>query len=756
MQTNRLITLLFSFSTTPLLQHRPFSKRIINYMQISLVLICMQIVLLVVNNKRGVDYSSVFSGDSKQPPQMTAALSLPYLLAIAFYYLLQVLFNLLLIESIRIYCNYLLNKRTLKSRGYLYYSGVDQQLDAKLLRYIRWSRSRYLTHGLAYLVPLFACCLILLFVEDSLKFFIASLLLLEQPPVGALATGSPTGNLFAITQTPEDNYPQLGLLILCFAFTYFVLFLSILLIFIAAKGCWRLQQNGTAGKLNESAHKFGSTSSYSNTLSTSNYNQLTLNSLKPPGGGGTSGPQIPQINTLSAINSTIDNSLCSGQLDPGYLLTSYTKRSTMKLLIIVLIGQTFCWSIWLALCQLNSRYNAHLHYHQFNEPADQHFSLSGLLQVLVVLFSCLNIAQSLFVLASAFHRNHKINSSTIDPTDRNLFGSKIHFGLQWLPICVRKTGASPLPLIGGNQLNNSALNSAASSIQQSQLMIQPANSAAGQQPVYFYSLDANQLNSQLNGNQSNFGAQMSTQNAQPPSPIIKMSSNFPHHTMMMNRNNANNYLSRDASTLCRQPARYNDYLLATSTNQRPLNNGKLQQNLVPFLIPQQQPPKSRPQSYASSNCAPRYGDVHPYAPPVPINDHRLSEQLIGHHQLSDDQADYEEVLPNFGYLNSSIVQPGQASQTNSILLNAASSTMLNRHPQATAMRLANGAAGCPKLNGENSTNSFNSLHQFVSNYGANGQPASSNHQQQVNVQQQFETEQDIYESVEPPCIGYTR
>ena len=719
-------------------------------MHISLVLICMQVVLLVVNNKHNIDYSSVFAGDAKQPPQMTAALSLPYLLAIAFYYLLQVLFNLLLIESIRIYCNYLLNKRTLKSRGYLYYSGADQQLDAKLLRYIRWSRSRYLTYGLAYLVPLFACCLILLFVEDSLKFFIASLLLLEQPPSAA---GSPTGNLFAITQTPEENYPQLGLLILCFSFTYFVLFFAILLIFIAAKGCWRLQQS--AGKLNET-NKFGS--SYSNTLSTSNYNQLTLNSLKPPGGGGTSGPQIPQINTLAAINSTIDNSLCSGQLDPGYLLTSYTKRSTMKLLIIVLIGETFCWSIWLALCQLNSRYNAHLHNHQFNEPAGEHSSLSGILQVLVVLFSCLNLAQSLFVLASAFHRNHKINSSTIDPTDRNLFSSKIHFGLQWLPICVRKTGASPLPLIGGNQLNSSALNSAASSIQQSQLMIQPTNSAASQQPVYFYSLDANQLNSQLNGNQTNFGGQVPTQ--QPPSPIIKMSSNFPHHTMMMNRNNANNYLSRDASTLCRQPAKYNDYLMATSTNQRPMNN-KMQHNLVPFLMQQQQAPKSRPQSYASSNCPQRYGDVHPYAPPVPINDHRLSEQLIGHHQLNDDQADYEEVLPNFGYLNSSIVQPGQANigqanvgQTNSILLNATSSTMLNRH--STAMRLTNG--GCPKLpmNGENSTNSFNSLHQFVSNYGANGQPASSNQQQQSNVPQQFETEQDIYESVEPPCIGYTR
>ena len=714
-------------------------------MNISLVLICMEIILLIASNKKSINYSNIFNS----PNQPLSVLSVPSLLAILFYYLLQVLFNLLLIESIRIYCNYLLNRRTLKSRGYIYYTGTDQQIDSNLLKYIRWSRSKCLTYGLAYLLPLLSCCLILLFVEDGLKFFISSLLLIE-PPVSSLTTPSNQVPPPIVNQImPEDNYPQLGLLILCFAFTYLVLFMAILLIFIAAKGCWRLQRNFTLGKLNDS-HKFGSSTTYSNTLSTANYNQLTLNSLKQ---NGTSGPQIPQINTLSAMNNNIDNSLCSAQLDPGYLLTNYTKRATMKLLIIVLIGQTFGWSIWLALCHLNSRLNAHLDDHQFNDADQQEqHALSAILQVLVVIFACLNIAQSIFVLASAFHKNHKINSSSIDATDRNLFGSKMQFGLKCLPICVRKTGASPLPLIGGNnQLSSSALNSAASSIQQSQLMIQPNIGSTGQQPVYFYSLDPNQLNSQSN--------QLNNQPVQPSSPIIKLN-NTNFHTMMLNRN-TNNYLTRDVNTMCRQAAKHNDYLLAntTTTNNRILNGSKSQHNLVPYLIQQQQ--QSRPQSYASSNQ--RFQDVNPYAPPVLIDDHRLNEHLINENlltnQLSNDQGDYEEVLPaNFDYLNSTIVQPGQQQQQTNILLNAANSAaIMNRHSQAAAVRLSTNLNGnknstSSRTNSTNSDNpnSFNNLQQYIPNYNTNGH-STLLHQNG----QQFESEQDIYESVESPCI-YTR
>ena len=727
-------------------------------MNISLILICIEIVILIANNKKNLNYLNIFSSDLKQinhhHHQMTI-FSQPGLLAISFYYLLQVLFNLLLIESIRIYCDYLLNKRTLKTRGFIYYTGTEQQIDSNLLKYIKWLRNRYLTYGLVYLVPLFTCGLILLFIDDSLKFFISNLLLVELPASNLTSNLSTTNNFFSQIQTPEDNYPQLGLLILCFAFTYFVLFLSILLIFIAAKGCWHLQQNFTLGKLNET-NKFGSTSTYSNTLST-NYNQL--NTLKH--GNSTSGPQIPQINTLSAINNIGDNSLCSAQLEPSYLLNNYTKRSTMKLLIIVLIGQTFCWSIWLALCNLNSRLNAHLDYPLFNEldPQQQdHSSLSSLLQVLIAIFSCLNVAQSFFVLASAFHKNHKVNSSSIDPTDRNLFGSKIQFGLQWLPICVqRKTGASPLPLIAGNQLS-----SAASSIRQSQLMIQP-NGTSSQQPVYFYSLDPNQLNNanqisnhQLNNTSNLNHHQLNSQNViqSPPSPIIKLN-NINFHTMVNRANN--NYLAREVNTMCRPTVKHNDYLIATSTNNRILNNNnntsssKSQNNMLPFLIQQQQ--QQRPQSYASSG---QRFDVNLYAPPVLLSD-RLNGQLINenlkNNQLNDEQGDYEEVLPNFGYLNSSILQPGQANNNNSlnnILLNATNSTMLNRHSQAT-LRLLNNSnkTNSTTVSSDNSSNSFNNL-QFMSNY-SNGQ---SNMQQQNG---QFESEQDIYESVESPCAGiYTR
>lgn len=730
-------------------------------MNISLVLVCMEVIILIETNQQNINYTNIFN--KNQPiddhNEQLTILSVPSLLSIIFYYLIQLLFNLLLIESIRIYSNYLLNRRTLKTRGYLFYTGngdQHQQIKSNLLNYIRWSRSKYLTYGIAYILPLISCGLILLFVDDSLKFFISSLLLIE-PPISNNNLSSSTINQLPPPPpsiinnhfTPEDNYSQLGLLILCFALTYFVLFLAILLIFVAAKGCYSLQRHFTLGKLNDS-HKFGSTSTYSNALSTANYNQLTLNSLKH---GGTTAPQIPQIthqiNTLSALHhNNIDNSLCSTQLDPSFLLTNYTKRATMKLLIIVLIGQTICWSIWLALCHLNSKLNANLE--QLVNQSDvqtDHTSLSAIIQVLIILFSFLNILQSIFVFSNAFHKNHKINSSTMDPTDRNLFSSKMNFSLKCLPICVRKTGASPLPLIGGNQINSSALNSAASSIQQSQLMIPPNGTTnQQQQSVYFYSLDPNQLNNvnQINGNQMN-------SSVQPPSPIIKLN-NANFHTMMMNKS-SNNYLTRDVNTMCRQPAKHNDYLMANSTTNRLLNSSKSQHNLVPYLIQQQK--QNRPQSYASSNQ--RFQDVNPYAPPVLIDD-RLNDQMINDNLLNDrsntdHQGDYEEVLPaNFDYLNSTIIQPGQ-QYSNSV----SNSTigLINRH-QATNLRLINNGLNdnatknsiSSRTNSDN-PNSFNNLQQYLPNYNTNGQ---SNLQ---HNNPQFESEQDIYESVESPCI-YTR
>lgn len=682
----------------------------------------MEVVLLIGTNVKSTNYTVIFNSQFLELKQQNtlSLFSLPSLLSIMFYYLLQVLFNLLFVESIRIYCNCLLNRKNLKSRAFPYYIGSDQQQDSNFLRYIRWSRSKYLTFGLAYIVPALFCCLVLLFVDDSLKLFIESFSLIE-PPYSSLTSNQTNllSILPSITQTPEDNYPKLGLLALCFMFTTFVLLMTVILIFIAVKG-WT--QHFSLGKLND-LNKLGSTSSYSNSLAT-NYNQLTLNSLKQ---NGTSGPQIPQLNTLAGLNN-IDNSFLSSQLDPSLLPNSNAKRATIVLLIIVLIGQMICWMIWLAICHLNSRLNVRLDFHQFVDlEFQENSSIGGILQILIATFSVINVAQSLFILASAFHKNNKINSSSIDPTERNLFNSKLQFQ-KWLPICVRKTGASPLPLIGGNQLSSSALNSSASiqHIQQSQLMIQP-NNGTNQQSVFFYTLDPNQLNNQpgdLN-NQQNLN--------QPPSPIIKLNNSnlLNHHHTMMNRN-SNNYLARDINTMYR-PAKHNDYLLANSTTNRLLNanniNSKSQHNLAPYL--QQQHQQKKPQFY-STNQRFSIPDVNPYAPPVPIDDHRLNEQLINNNLVNNGQDDYEEVMPNFNYLNSNIVQPGNS------ILNATNSVILNRNAQNTLRMLNNKNSSKP--NSINCDNSFNNIPILNNNY---------------NNQQQFEIEQDIYESVESPCI-YTR